>query len=42
LRLNAKFSCNGGRQTGGLRSVVSHHAVLDRNIHRGLAKSWAR
>ena len=33
LGVDAEFGLNGVRQTGGLGSVVSFHAVLDGNVH---------
>ncbi len=30
-----RLSLNGVRQTGGLRGVVSLHAICDRNLHDG-------
>ena len=29
LRTHAKLTLNGGRQTGSLRRVVSHHAIFN-------------
>lgn len=31
--INTEFSLDRGRQTGGLWSVVSHHAEFDRDFH---------
>ena len=34
--VNADFFLDGGRQTGGLRKIVSLRAVLDRDVQGGL------
>jgi hypothetical protein len=34
FRLDPQFALERGRQTGGLREVVSTTAVLDRDLHR--------
>ena len=39
LRLDSDFLLDEGRQTGGPRTVVSNHAVLDRDLHGRYASS---
>ena len=41
-RLDARDFLNFGRETRGLRFVVSNHAVLDRDVHSGLPTMTTR
>lgn len=40
LSINAERFIQRGRQTDGLRFVVSHSAILDRNFHDPRSREW--